>query len=534
MTTPQAQPYAGPMARRRMTRAVLSVIAATIAVTSGAVTGSEAFAAPGPDAVGRWSMVPQSKDSDGDGVIDGDGGVPQSGALSLQPSARMVGAGNRVAQPHERLIDGALSWYLSDRGFAVRLNACSSSGDEARWLIEGAQAGSDGEIATTPWRPLARRTCSSTVRLPEGSYTAVLEVRQGRRRDRATLPITVDNIIVVSLGDSYASGEGNPRNVRAWLRQGGSFSPYWDDDGCRRSARGAPALAALALEKSSAQTSVTLIDVSCSGATVDAGVLGSQPSAGQSASQVEQAAALLRGRAADLVVISVGGNDVGFGSILEACALRANCPVSAPRAGPLAGSPTVQAGIQQQTAALAGDYARIAACLGGASCTLADGRAVPALPLAPGARVLPTLYPDITRAADGAPCSYLTIPPQDFAWARATILDPAPPPTYPYPLTSGGSAVLSVAAGSLNGQILASARLPGWVPVGGTWSASGDTPEGHGVCAEDQSWVFGFTGFSGLPSASFHPNPIGQDVLAAAITQAARAALAARSRTDRQ
>ena len=467
-------------------------------------------------------MVPQAKDTNGDGFIDGDGGVPARGALSRQPSSRIVGEGNRIAQPHERLIGGALSWYLSDGGFPVRLDACDSRGNEARWRVTSTA----GTVLVTEWRRLTDRRCARTVTLPEGRYDLTLEVRTPDARDSETVPLEVRNILIVALGDSYASGEGNPRNVRSWLREGGSFSAYWDDDPCRRSVHAAPAQAALALERASRESSVTLVHVACSGATVDAGILGPQTAAGQTSSQVEQASALMAGREADLVLLSIGGNDVGFTSVLQACALSSDCPVTRPPAGPLAGYPTVQAGVQAQTAALAGDLDRVAACLGGQACVLADGRTVPALLLADGAQVMPSLYPDITRAANGQACSYLTIPAQDFAWARGTILDPAPAPTYPYPLTRGGTATLSVAAGSLNGQLGASARLPGWRPVTGTWSASGAGPVGHGVCAGDESWVFGFTGFSALPSASFHPNPIGQQVLARQLEVSASALVA--------
>ena len=149
-----------------------------------------------------------------------------------------------------------------------------------------------------------------------------------------------------------------------------------------------------------------------------------------------------------------------------------------------------------------------------------------ALPLAPAGHVLPGLYPDITRAADGAACSYLTIAQKDFAWARDTVLVPAPVNPYPYPLTRGGTASLSMAAGSLNQQIASTSRIDRWSPVTGAWSASGDSAVGHGVCAGGTAWVFAFTGFSALPSASFHPNPEGQAVLGRAIAQAATAALA--------
>jgi len=378
-------------------------------------------------------------------------------------------------------------------------------------------------MRTLPWKPLTRKTCSRTIFLPEGQYTARLDVRSGARVARTSISLSVRNILVLALGDSYASGEGNPRNVLSWIREGGSFDPYWDESACHRSARGAPALAALALEEASARTSVTLVDVACSGATVEQGVLGAQPGAGQVSSQIEQATAILGGHQPDLVLLSIGGNDVGFTSILQTCAFNSDCPLAVPSPGPLSGYPNVQTGVQARTAELAGSYQRIAACLSGGTCVLSDGRTVPALPLAEGGRVLPALYPDITRAANGQSCSYLTIPTKDFAWAQATVLNPQPPATYPYPVSSGGTANLSVASGSLNQQVAASARFAGWVPVVGTWSSWATSPEGHGVCAGPDAWVFGFTGFGSFREASFHPNPTGQKVMGNAIAGAASA-----------
>lgn len=477
-----------------------------------------ASAAPSPTAVGTWSMVPQSKDVDGNGTIDGDGGFPRTGAMTREPALKYKGAGNRIAQDHERLINGALSWYLSRKGFPVELDACRSTGNEYLWRITR-----DGrKVKTTAWRALSPQRCRQEVRLPEATYTLELQVRSPGGTARTELPARVRNILVVAMGDSYASGEGNPRNVDAWLREGAPFRPYWDEDACHRSVLGAPAQAALALENSSSKTSVTLVNVTCSSATVDRGILGPQLGAGQPASQIEQAAQIIRGHEADVVLLSVGGNDVGFTSILQTCALSNDCPLARPPAGPLRGYPTVQQGVQAQTAALAGDYDRIAACLGGDSCTLADGRAVTGLPMAPGARVLPLLYPDITRDTNGAPCRYLTIAADDFAWARSTILMPSPPNPYGYRTVRGASIDLSTSSGSLNQQIAATTRL-GWQPVIGTWGASGESAEGHGVCAGDAAWVFGITALAGFADASFHPNPTGQRVMARAITGALQA-----------
>lgn len=495
-------------------------IAGILALCGGLllVTAGAAEAAPSPTAKGDWSMVPQSKDTNKDGVIDGDGGVPTSGALSRQPATTFKGAGNHIAQPNERLIDGSLSWYLSPKGYPVRLDACASTGEEYRWKVKQGNR----TVTTTDWRPLTQRKCKTTLTLPEARYSMTLEVRGNGRIARDRVAAKVRNLLVVSMGDSYASGEGNPRNVEAWLREGFPFRPYWDREGCNRSALAGPAQAALALEEVSAKTSVTLVDVSCSGATVDRGILGAQSRT--VAAQVEQAARILDGRGADLVLLSIGGNDVGFLSILQSCALSENCPLATPPSGPLRSAATVQQGVQAQTADLPGDYARIASCLGSDACTLADGRSIAGIRLAKGARVMPTLYPDITRAANGQSCRYLTITPADFAWARDTVLLPTPPNPYPYVTTSGTTVDLPMTAGSLNQQIAATSAL-GWSPITGTWTASGASRAGHGVCAGPAAWVFGLTALSGFTEASFHPNPAGQSVLAREIVDAARAAL---------
>ena len=505
----------------------LAISASTAIALPGPLT-SPAWAAPQPTAAGAWSMVPMSKDANGDGFIDGDGGVPTSGALSLVPARSYQGAGNGIAQPNERLIGGSLSWYLDPAGYQVLLNACRSTGDRYRWRILRA---SDGVVvATTPERRLRKKSCKSEVTLPEGPYQAELTVTRGGQRARTMLRIEVRNLLMVAMGDSYASGEGNPRNVEAWMREGGPFTrfdPYWDDDPCNRSVRGGPAQAALDLEQASAKTSVTLVYLACSGATVDAGILGPQSGAGQSLSQVEQARQIVGNRPIDLVTLSIGGNDVGFTNILAACATVPDCPVRPAPSGPLARYPTLQQGVQAQTAELPADFARIARCLGaqpGSPCTLVRNRTIPALALAPGGAVLPTLYPDITRAADGQACTYLTLTPTDFTWARESILDPNPPGSYDYRSGGGQVSSLSLASGTLNQQVGGTFTL-GWKPVTKIWAVTGDSARGHGVCAGNEAWVFGLTSLAGFSSAGFHPNPRGQQSIAESITGAARAAL---------
>ncbi len=335
-------------------------------------------------------------------------------------------------RPNERLIDGQLSWYLSPRGYPVRLDACSSRGERFRWRVSSSGGVT---VLTTDWRALGKRGCARTVFLPEADYVLTLDVRSGSQRDSTSVPASVQNILIVAMGDSYASGEGNPRNVRSWLRRGGAFVPYWDDDPCHRSTRAGPAQAALALEKASRTTSVTLVFVACSGATVDRGVLGPQVAAGQSESQIEQATRLLGGREADLVLLSGGRQRRRVHVCPRDVRPQRRLPHRAGFLGPplrLPDPPDRHPGADGRTAG----RLRPGVCLHrriGLPAGRRTNRGRP--PTGAAGHVLPVLYPDITRAADGAPCSYLTIGQKDFAWARDTVLVPAPVNPYPYPLS---------------------------------------------------------------------------------------------------
>ena len=104
----------------------------------------------------------------------------------------------------------------------------------------------------TKWRPNEPAACTRNVRLAEGDYRLKLEVRfDGTNVDYQWADATIKDYLFVVMGDSYASGEGNPRNVQAWLRNPDpDLRPYYDDAQCNRSTRSAPAQAALALEES--------------------------------------------------------------------------------------------------------------------------------------------------------------------------------------------------------------------------------------------------------------------------------------------
>jgi lysophospholipase L1-like esterase len=190
------------------------------------------------------------------------------------------------------------------------------------------------------------------------------------------LPIVVaarvKDLLIASLGDSFASGEGNPdepvafddkrrfRNfypARKQNNQGGSAS--WTDRLCHRSLYGQHLRAALQIAIENPKASITFLDYSCSGASIEAGILGPQeyvervsdadPNAGIVARPItggnRDFAHLFmlrdlcavkpnysRGlwrckggqyrRSLDFLFLSVGGNDLGFASMVAWATLR--------------------------------------------------------------------------------------------------------------------------------------------------------------------------------------------------------------------
>jgi hypothetical protein len=93
-----------------------------------------------------------------------------------------------------------------------------------------------------------------------------------------TQTVNPRDYLVVSMGDSYGSGEGNPDVAQKfatdpifghqlpWIQRG----PRWEDKRCHRSAKAGPAQAALQMEGADPHSSVTFLSFACSGANVEA------------------------------------------------------------------------------------------------------------------------------------------------------------------------------------------------------------------------------------------------------------------------
>jgi hypothetical protein len=117
-----------------------------------------------------------------------------------------------------------------------------------------------------------------------------------------------------------------------------ALEPTWRNRRCHRSALSGQVQAAKALAESDPRSSVTFIHLPCSGATIEAGVIGPydgiEPIGGSPPlpAQIERARELVCGaacdgsdREVDHFLLSIGGNDVNFGEIIQTCIAGEPC-----------------------------------------------------------------------------------------------------------------------------------------------------------------------------------------------------------------
>lgn len=166
--------------------------------------------------------------------------------------------------------------------------------------------------------------------------------------------IVLRDLLVVAMGDSFISGEGNPdvpadltrlaptreRRLVSWPL---SLDPdtddlkvaEWWDEPCHRSLLSWPVTTTLAWAAEDSRRAITLVHVGCSGAEIRDGLLGGQSGLPgcpdnpnprrhcplenrDGPSQITQVRRLLGygGRPIDRVLLSIGGNDIGFVGVI--------------------------------------------------------------------------------------------------------------------------------------------------------------------------------------------------------------------------
>jgi hypothetical protein len=143
---------------------------------------------------------------------------------------------------------------------------------------------------------------------------------------KATKPVVLHprNIVVATLGDSYASGEGVPDSRSTAIK--GIYTHHnavWIDKRCHRSLFSGHAVSGLLYTIVNPHVAVTYVSYACSGALLSSGLLAGY--AGQDPAdcdhpldpQWDKLSDLLHRKPADFLTLSFGGNDVDFGDIVR-------------------------------------------------------------------------------------------------------------------------------------------------------------------------------------------------------------------------
>ena len=257
----------------------------------------------------------------------------------------------------------------------------------------------------------------------------------------------VKDLLIAGLGDSFASGEGNPNEPVAFseTRRFKNFYPLrrqndagggaaWTDELCHRSLYGQQLRAALQIAVENPQASVTFLDYTCSGAGIEQGILGPQTyvervasterSAQLAAPQVaggakdSQLYRLMRElcrdtpamkndvptcpgnnfrRSLDFVFLSVGGNDIGFSSIVAWASLRDS--VSSSIASFFGATVSAKEFSQRMRDVLPDAYAQLASAMEASLPVTSAGDGV-----FDPSRIILTAYPDLVTNEAGEIC----------------------------------------------------------------------------------------------------------------------------------
>jgi len=356
------------------------------------------------------------------------------------------------------------------RPTVIVLTTCAA---DARWTLDGEQV-----------QPSAVQRC--TFRLDLGDHEPH-QLALEAAGERVEQDVAARDILVVSIGDSVASGEGNP-DVPDLAR------PRWLEQRCHRSMRSGAAQAALALAGGDPHSSVTFLPLACSGATVPRGLLGPykgiQPNSrkGDLPAQLAELARLSRSRPVDAVLVSVGANDIHFGSLVRFCIFVTPCqkrrfdPRHATGEAADSATPTAEEVHASAQRELPGRYDQLHATLQAAHVD-AD-------------RVIIAEYFDPTHDERGDTCEKLLpgVSAEETEWAQQAVIAP------------------------LNAEVRNAAQRHGWRLVGGVLNAFAS----HGICApESLRWVRrlkeSVSRGSGL-SGPLHPNSAGHLATAALIS----------------
>jgi lysophospholipase L1-like esterase len=200
--------------------------------------------------------------------------------------------------------------------------------------------------------------------LPVGKYKVKLEasgLAGTTQTVTTTTSIQVKDVLIVSIGDSYGSGEGNPVVPANESADGAQWAyspdPAMDQQNAdaHRSTISGPAEFALALQEANPHEAVTFVSVANSGASISQGLLGPMTSVGNSSVQlpaeIAEVKQIVGKRPINILTLSDGANDIGFVDVVES--LIENTATGSPSL------PAVQASLDAALKTLPGLYSKL-------------------------------------------------------------------------------------------------------------------------------------------------------------------------------
>ena len=255
--------------------------------------GTSVLPPPGaePRALVTWTVPDRFADHDGDGLLDE----------------------NRFNNPKGANVP-----------FEMVLHGCDSSPVGTITNYRFAVTLPNGQVLTQN-----SSSCDFAFQPPkEGKYPVELEITTADGQKMTTQrDVPFRDYLIVSLGDSIASGEGNPDRICLPLTCPPCSTPEtWQDRPCHRSSLSGPSQAARLIETGDPTTSVTFVHLACSGAQVTRGILyawpGIEPDGDRKVPpQADVLAQLMKGwgRKPDAVLVSIGANDAEFAEAVKEC-----------------------------------------------------------------------------------------------------------------------------------------------------------------------------------------------------------------------
>jgi hypothetical protein len=311
--------------------------------------------------------------------------------------------------------DGVRENYLApaDHRIEVRASGEIATGAACTWSF------ADGDAKPR----VINADCDSPVSFRarhDRTTTATVDIAvPGEPIRRAIEEIAVRDLLIAGLGDSVASGDGNPDRPVALTDEGFCFrrfdaarqteffrpgrvgfkgdrscdsgsaaddreswallSARWMSWACHRSLYGHQLRAALGLAIENPHLAVTFLPLACTGATIDVGLLAPQrsrefncgsgvPCPRMSPAQVTQLRDLLvraqrvqPGRKLDLVFLTIGANDIGFPGLVADIIIETPNERRVFRGSGIIGN--VEASQAKVEGKLPGDFARLRAAL---------------------------------------------------------------------------------------------------------------------------------------------------------------------------